>query len=281
VITGTFLACDFLPPPAPEATVAKLGCRIAENATGAKHDMSQHPEYAWGYEALENSITVGVTPAASPDDPWHVYYDIISRFDTLDSAQDRLKVGLKLKEDSATYYQTVSSVTGRLGLLLNGTWTASCAPQNSGGGYIKKTATFSNGNSLVFAADYSADATCASTQYTSESTLSLIKVIYNGAGFAVDAKYLSVKITPLDAESVATFQQKYPNLTFQKNVATEVIASIIFPDRENRIDYTSLKLEDKLKPQKLTWAEVSGFRTGESAGQRKTNFSSGEVFLRQ
>jgi hypothetical protein len=126
VITGVFLACDFQPPPASGATTAKLGCRMAESDTGVKHDMNQHPEYTWGYEVPDTGITVGVTVAASPDDPWHVYYDITNRFGSLDNIQDLLKVGLKLKEGSATYYQKVGSVTGRLGLLLNGTWLEPC-----------------------------------------------------------------------------------------------------------------------------------------------------------
>jgi hypothetical protein len=280
VITGAFLACDFQPPPAPGATTAKLGCRMADNTTGAKHDMSQYPDFTWGYEPLDTGITATVTVATSPDDPWHAYYDITSRLGTLDAVSDMLKVGLTLKDGSATYYQTVGSVTGRLGLLLNGTWVESCSqPFGSGFYYTKMKSVISNGNTVVATVNYSTDATCASSQFTAESTTSLIKLIYNGAGFIADVQHLSWKITPTDATGLTSMQQRCPGLNFQLNVATEAISCTKPPD--SRIEYTNIKLENKLQQQSMTWAEGSGANTGKSPELRMTDFSQSPGSIKQ
>jgi hypothetical protein len=274
MITGVFLACDFQPPPAPGATTAKLGCRIAENDTGVKHDMSQHPEYTWGYEVSDTGITVGVTPAASPDDPWHVYYDITNRFGSLDNIQDLLKVGLKLKDGSATYYQKVDTVTGRLGLLLNGTWLEPCRPEPEGSGlYVTTTSTYSNASTVVLTTIYTSDAACATpAQYTSEYTVSLIKLIYNGTGFIADIKYVFLKMTPHNAKRLADMQQQFPKLTFQLNAATDILPAISWPTSSDII-YSNVKLEDKVKPQRLTWAQENGVHTGKTPELRMTDYS--------
>jgi hypothetical protein len=280
-ITGVFLACDFQPPPVSGATTAKLGCRIAENDTGVKHDMSQHPEYTWGYEVSDTGITVGITPAASPDDPWHVYYDITHRFGNLDNIQDLLKVGLKLKDDSATYYQRVDTVTGRLGLLLNGTWVAPCYSMYDGAIYATGTSTITNGNEFVNVIRFTSDSACATPPlYSTESVASLVNLIYNGTGFTADIKYHAMKMVPRNDQNVAAMQQQYPKLTFQLNVATDIMPAIPWPSA-NDLVYTSVKLEDKLKPQRMTWAAASGANSGKSAELRMSDFSINPAFFKQ
>jgi hypothetical protein len=279
VITGAFLACDFQPPPAPGATTAQLGCRMADNNTGVKHDMSQHPQYAWGYEPLETGITATVTLATSPDDPWHVYYDIASRFGTLDRVSDLLKVGLKAKDGSATYYQTVGSVTGKLGLLLNGTWASPCSQRRAGDAYTTGKATYSNGNTVVVSFNYSSDANCTSVQMTTEITMALVKTIYNGTGFAIDLKYVSSKVTPRDAQSLADYRQMCPNQTFQLNVTTDITSCD--PRFGGLMEYTSMKLNDKIQPQTYSTARSSGANTGSSPELRRTDFSSSDLFVKQ
>jgi hypothetical protein len=276
MITGVFLACDFQPPPATGATTAKLGCRMADKDTAAKHDMSQYSQYTWGFETLNTGFAVNVTLATSPGDPWHVYYDISNRADTLHTVKDALKVGLKQKDDSATYYQKVGDVTGKLGLLLNGTWTSACLLESTGT-YVKTTETYKD-NTYTTRNEYSDNSTCNSPNIISDVTGSFLSLIYNGMGFIADLKYISLKFMPRDAKGLATVQQMCPGTNFQLNVATEAI-SCTNPDSRNY--YTTLKLDDKAEPQRLYWAVEDSQNTALTPELRATDFSTADPQIKQ
>jgi hypothetical protein len=280
LITGVFLACDFQPPPVAGATSAKLGCRIADNDTGAKHDMSQHPEFTWGYELVDTSLTASMTPA-SVDDPWHVYYDITNRLGTLNTLQDMMKVGLKLKDNSATYYQKIGDVIGKLGLLLNGTWIAPCYQQDQSGVYIKSTTNNKSDKTSVTYNEHHFGSPCTnSPQFVSETASSFLNLVYlTGVGFAADVKYTSWKFTPRDAEGLSAVQQMCPGSTFKLNVATEVSSCMHW--NSSRVQYTTLRLDEKRQPPSLMWGIGGGANTGETPELRMTNFPATGDYIKQ
>jgi hypothetical protein len=133
--------------------------------------------------------------------------------------------------------------------------------------------TYSNGNTAVITSTYTTDAACATPPlYTTETTTSLLKLIYNGTGFIADIKDTSITLTPHNAQMLAIMKQQFPTATFQLNGTTDIKPILPLPNA-NDIIYTNVKLEDKLKPQQLTWASDNGGKTGNSPELRMTDFS--------
>jgi hypothetical protein len=248
-ITGLYLACDFVREPTAADSSARVGCRMAEDGTGAKRDMSRHPEYTWGFKKSDVA-DVSLTISARADDPWHAYYDISGVYYLSRAVIDEIEVGLKRQDDSATYYQKIGSVTGKLGILLQGTWTSRC--YRAGGGiYVKEKSTVSGGKE-TFYAEQGEDPTCnGALMVVEERTVTILKLSFDGTTFSVDRKWDSWTNTPRDPRAVTALSSRCPGLNFQQDVPTDIrscIAETKMHLNDAYLTYNMVKLDEASNP---------------------------------
>ena len=273
VITGTFLACDYVQNPVSTSNQVSVGCRIADQATGHKVDMSKYPSYDWGFNPLSNTVQVNMVKADSSN-PWQVLYTLTGDYNDLQNIGAQFNVGLKNTATSVAYYEKVQDLVGRLNFLMEGTWKANKCVLSKGI-YYMRTDIMTQGKYTTLM-DYYVKANCTGTSDWTETIVGLIsKVTFDGYYFYLDNRTDEYSTLPHTSNALPILNgYGCANISYQIGFSTNVMSCV-----DNVMEYTMMRFDEA--HDWIYTALPSSSNDGNTAAKRKNNIVTDWYLVKQ